>query len=156
NSRARSTTTTTATLRDLTAFQAGSLTLAASGVDTNFASALAGTGGVVAGTASKAQTPAHSTTRAVTDTSSESAPDTLAVPQGQIPSAPTHTATFGGWVDSTQASLVGASGARLNHAVAAAVDALLGDWAIVRAADLAISARNLTHNFFIGEAAFGL
>ena len=154
--RARSTTTTLANFVNLDSLEAGSVQLFATGVDNNYAGALAGTGGVVAGTASEASTWSKSTTRAAADTTSPSDAYTLSAVHGLIDINATHTSNFGGSVDSTQASLAGASGARLKHIVISTVDAHLGDDAIVRAADLAITARNQTHNFFIGEAAFGL
>ncbi len=154
--RARSTTTTLARFVNLDGLEAGSVELHATGFDNNFAGALAGTGGVVAGTASEASTWSTSTTRAAADTSSPSDSYMLSAVHGLIDINATHTALFGGTVDSTQASLAGASGARLNHTVISTVDAHLGNDAIVRAANLAITARNQTHNFFVGEAAFGL
>ncbi|WP_170314740.1 leukotoxin LktA family filamentous adhesin [Aquibium carbonis] len=154
--RARSTTTTLARFVNLDGLEAGSVELHATGFDSNFAGALAGTGGVVAGTASEASTWSTSTTRAAADTTSPSDSYTMSAVHGLIDINATHTSLFGGTVDSTQASLAGASGARLNHTVISTVDAHLGDNAVVRAANLAITARNQTHSFFVGEAAFGL
>jgi hypothetical protein len=154
--RARSTTTSLATLVNLDSLEAGSVQLFATGVDNNYAGALAGTGGVVAGTASEASTWSKSTTRAAADTTSPSEAYTISAVHGLVDINATHTSNFGGSVDSTQASLAGASGARLKHIVQGTVDAHLGDDAIIRAADLTITARNQTRNFFIGEAAFGL
>jgi hypothetical protein len=154
--RARSTTTTLANFVNLDSLEAGSVQLFATGVDNNYAGALAGTGGVVAGTASEASTWSTSTTRAAADTTSPSEAYTMSAVHGLIDINATHTSNFGGSVDSTQASLAGASGARLKHIVSSTVDAHLGDDAIVWAANLAITARNQTHNFFIGEAGFGL
>src|SRR5690606_26646101 len=156
NSRALSTTVTTARVLDLSGIEAGSVEIHAVGEDTNFADAVAGTGGVVAGTASQATTSSKSTTLAAADTTSAAEQYTIAAVSGLVDIEAFHTSNFGGKVDSTQASLVGASGARLDHSVDGTVDARLGNHAAIRSADLSITARNLSHNFFINEAGFGL
>lgn len=145
-SRARSTTVTTAQLVNLQGIEAGSVEIHANGRDDNFADAVAGTGGVVAGTASQATTSSTSTTLAAADTTSAAEKYTIAATHGLVDIKAVHASGFGGNVDSTQASLVGASGARLNHTVDSTVDARLGQYAVVRAADLSIAARNLTRN----------
>ena len=162
---ATSNTATLATLTNLKtvggnpALSAGSLSLIATGDDTNTADATSGSGGVIAGSAAEADTSATSDTAATADTVAPSGttltPYTLMV-AGGITLAATHTSNFGGQVDSTQAAVVGASGATLNHAVDSTVDAHLGNDAVVRANDLSITAQNFTHNFFLGEAAFSL
>ena len=158
--RSLSNVTTTALLRDISStsngFTAGAVEVSATGTDANYATSEAGSGGVVAGSAARAETTTTSTTLAAIETSDESKRYTVAA-DGLVTIAALHTASFGGSVDSTQASLAGKSGATLVHTVAATVDAHLGDYATLRAADLSISAKNLTQNFFLGgEPAFGL
>ncbi|OIQ76677.1 periplasmic solute binding protein family protein [mine drainage metagenome] len=51
---------------------------------------------------------------------------------------------------------MGASGATLNHSVNATVNAYLGNYAYVRAANLMIAAANHAYNFYIGEGAYTL
>jgi hypothetical protein len=159
--RAVSTVTTTALVRDLSTasngFVAGAVTVAATGTDVNYAEAEAGSGGVVAGSAARAETTTTSTTRAAIETSAAGQRYTVAAAHGLVTINALHTARFGGSVDSTQASLAGKSGATLVHTVTADVDAHLGDYARLRAADLSINAKNITQNFFLGnEPAFGL
>lgn len=157
--RANSNTQTTAMLVDHLGIAAGSLSLTATGSDSNTANATAGSGGIVAGSAAKAETSATSVTRAATETTIV---PTIAVPAkvmsvlgGTVSIAALHTTNVAGYVDSTQASIAGASGATLVHNVNATVDAHLGKYAAVRAANLAISARNLTRNYFRGETSPG-
>ncbi|WP_164730655.1 leukotoxin LktA family filamentous adhesin [Pelagibacterium montanilacus] len=154
-SRARSTTTTTAIVRDMDRLSGGSVAIAATGEDANNADAEAGSGGVVAGTASRAETSATSSTRAAAQTTAPSDAYTI-VANGEFSVIADHTALFGGKVDSTSAAAVGASGARLVHTVNSTVDAHLGNNATVRAGDFTLRALNRTHNFFLGEGAFGL
>ncbi len=159
--RALSSVTTQAVVRDISTatngFVAGAVEVSAAGTDVNFATSEAGSGGVVAGSAARAETTTASTTLAAIETSDASRRYTIAAPHGLVTISAVHIARFGGSVDSTQASLAGKSGATLVHAVTANVDAHLGDYATLRAADLSISARNITQNFFLGgETAFGL
>ncbi|MGV8831596.1 MAG: leukotoxin LktA family filamentous adhesin [Devosia sp.] len=142
--RAQSNTQTTAMLVDHTGVKAGSMALTATGADTNKATAVSGSGGVIAGSAAKAETSATSSTRAVTETSAAPAAQLIDVTGGKLSITAQHTTTTLGTVNSIQASIAGASGAALNHGVNATVEAYLGNFAGLRAADLAISARNTT------------
>ena len=153
NASASSTTTTTALLSDMVGVTGGAVRLVADGDDANVANAESGSGGLIAGAAASASTASTSTVRAAADTSTTSAKYLISALGGDVEISATHSASFAGKVDSTQASLAGASGATLSHAVNANVDAHLGDDAYVRAANLAISANNLLRNYFIGETA---
>src|SRR6185437_6454471 len=157
--QANSAVTTTARLSDMVSVAGGDVTLSATGTDNNVATAVSGSGGLVAGSAADASTSSTSVTRAAADTSGSgakylisttaaTAPDT-----GTINIDATHTDTFGGSVDSTQASLVGASGATAEHTVDATVDAHLGNYAKVRATNLALAANNYIYNYYLGETA---
>ncbi|MEX1660830.1 leukotoxin LktA family filamentous adhesin [Thioclava sp. 15-R06ZXC-3] len=156
NAKSTSATDTRATMSDMNGVTAGNLTVAANGTDSNFATAVAGSGGVVAGAASKGVTSATGTTEAYIDTSSASHKFLISVINGLVDINATHSAIFGGSVDSTQASLVGASGALMDHTVNTDVNAYLGDNAWVRAAKLSIKAASKAHNFFLGQTAYSL
>ena len=152
---ATSSTTTEAMFNDLASVSAGSLALNANGNDTNAAYATAGGGGIIAGSAAAAITGSTATTKAMID-NDQSSPDTYNIATGNVAISATHTANFSGKVDSTQASVVGASGATLTHTVMSTVDAHVGDKINLTALNLSIDGQNLTHNFFIGEPGYGL
>lgn len=158
NSKSTSATVTRAAMTDMTGVSAGNLNVTATGTDRNFATAVAGSGGVVAGAASKAETATKPATRteAYIDTTSAANKFLVSVINGLANINATHTAVFGGSVDSTQASLVGASGASMAHQVNSTVNAYLGDNAWVRAGNLTIKAASYAHNFFRGETAYAL
>ncbi|OJX15880.1 MAG: hypothetical protein BGO82_13335 [Devosia sp. 67-54] len=149
--QADSTIVTTALFSDMTGVTGGNVDLHATGTDTNVADAVSGSGGLIAGAAADASTNSVSTTRAAANTSSSAAKYLISALGGTVDVAATHTANFGGSVDSTQASLVGASGASIEHAVTATVDAHLGDNTWLLATNLAVAAHNLIHNYFINE-----
>ncbi len=146
-SEAKSETTTTAVLTNLTSMSAGSLNVVATGIDTNTAVTVAGSGGLVAGSAATSKTSTVSTTRAAADTSGAAAYGMNIAGDATI--AAIHTSNFGGSVDSTQASLVGASGANLSHVVSSTVDAAIGQRVQFTARNLTLSARNITLNPFL-------
>lgn len=156
NAESISGTVTRAVVTDMTGISSGGLNLTATGTDDNFATAVAGSGGVVAGAASSADTTTISTTEALINTSTAGDRFLVAATDGTVDINATHTALFGGSVDSTQASLVGASGALLDHQVIATVNSGLGNFARVWAKNLTIDATNYVHNFFLGEDAYAL
>ncbi|MBW6507438.1 MAG: leukotoxin LktA family filamentous adhesin [Rhodobacteraceae bacterium] len=150
-SEAKSATTTTATLTNLTMLSAGALNLTAVGTDTNNAVTVAGSGGLVAGSAATSKTSTVSTTRAAADTTGAAAYGMNVAGAATISAL--HTSNFAGSVDSTQASLVGASGASLAHTVSSTVDARIGDRVQLTAQNLTLSARNITLNPFLAGGA---
>ncbi|WP_322865055.1 leukotoxin LktA family filamentous adhesin [Aquicoccus sp. G2-2] len=142
-STARSDTKTHATLNNLGSLTAGGLSINANGTDYNTVDTVAGSGGLVAGAASSGTTRADSDTKATVDGAA-----VLNVAGGDASLSATHRSNFAGTVDSTQASLVGGSGASLNHTVNSAVDAHLGDGVSLYAVNLTINALNKTFNDF--------
>ncbi len=154
-STATSNTAAKATFSDLNALSAGSLKLSANGNDTNVADATAGSGGVIAGSAASATTSSSATTDATIDNDTTN-PTVVNVAGGNVDILATHTATFSGAVDSTQAAVVGASGSTLTQNVSSNVDAHLGNYVQLAATNLTIDAQNITHNYFLGEPTFGL
>ncbi len=113
-----------------------SLTIGASGDDDNFAAAVAGAGGVVAGLASEAATDGISHTSAHIGAGSAARP--IAVGDFQLSAS--QTARFNAQVDSTAASLVGASGATARNSVESHVSAEIGDDAYLLADSLEVEA----------------
>ncbi|GGD47721.1 leukotoxin LktA family filamentous adhesin [Sinisalibacter lacisalsi] len=150
-SEARSDTTTSATLSNLALLTADTLNVTATGTDNNNAVTVAGSGGVVAGSAATSKTSTRSTTRAAADTTGAAGYGVIVGRDANISAQ--HTTNFGGSVDSTQASLVGASGATLDHFVSSDVDAEIGDQVQLSAANLTLSARNITSNPFLAGGA---
>ena len=126
--------------------QASSLTVTADGTDTNRANAVAGSGGVVSGVAASATTRSTGSTTA--RTGSGDAARTLAVDTLKVQA--THVTDFNAKVDSTNASIVGASGANalntVDHSVHAGVDGQ------VRARQVDIDAVNTSRKAWIGSS----
>ncbi len=147
---------TRATFLDLTSVTAGSLLVNANGTVTSNAQATAGSGGIIAGAAANATTSDSSTTVASIAVDGNGSPLTVNVTGGDAKVLATHTATFVGSVDTTQASLAGKSGARLSQTVTSTVAATIGDGVTLYAANFSLDARNIAHRFFNGEGAFGL
>ena len=135
---AGSTTTTQATLGSLATVTAGALTLNADGTDNNFAEAISGSGGVIAGSAAEALTFNTSTTYAGTGSGDSS----HAVTVDDLSITASHTALFNGVVDSVNAGLVGASGALADHEVSSSVQAEIGAGGVVTASSVTITATN--------------
>ncbi len=147
---ATSTTTTHALLSDMSGLSAGSLTVNAAGNDGNVAQATAGSGAAFAGSAAQAMTVSQADTQAgIENLPPANAPTqplqtfAVAVPSGQVRITATHTASFGGGVDSTNAAIVGASGATLDNQVHSVVAADLGPLVHVVADGFTLDARNL-------------
>ncbi len=163
---ASSDTTTEATFLDMGTVSAGQLTLNANGSDANSAGVIAGSGAAFSGSAASGKTSSTANTVASigNDTSN---PLTVNVAGGTAALTATHTATFSvpvqpmagplsqGGIDSTNAALVGASGATLDNTVFSAVDAGLGPDVHLVATNFTLDARNLTANPFVGETAQG-
>ena len=143
-STAKSDTVTTATLTDMTAVAAGTLNVTANGDDSNDAVTVAGSGGLVAGAAASSTTRTDSRTQAGLLTTGSAAFGANVAGAANITAE--HTSNFGGSVDSTQASLVGASGANIDHRVESEVLANIGDRVQLTAQDLTLAARNITDN----------
>lgn len=137
-SKANSNTLTQATLGDGVKVDAGALALIAGGQDDNLAYALAGSGGAVSGLASEASTSNVSQTHARTG----SGTDTRAIDVGTAFIEASHTALFNSRVDSTNASLVGASGAEARNTVNSLSEAHIGAGGYVLADTLVLRAHN--------------
>lgn len=143
-STAESDTVTTATLTNMTSVSAGTLNVTANGTDSNDAITVAGSGGLVAGAAASGTTETVSRTQAGLLTTGSAAYGVNVAGATNITAE--HTTNFGGSVDSTQASLVGASGANIDHTVNSEVLADIGNRVQLTAQNVTLAARNITEN----------
>src|SRR5262249_20062697 len=130
-STSTSNTSTTASLGDLGAITAASLSVNATRPDPNYASATPGSGRLVAGNPGSAPTSATSTVNASIGGASD-ATHFYNLTNG-LTVAAAHTANFDGSTDSVNASAVGGSGAFLKHSVDSTVNATIADSAEIRA-----------------------
>lgn len=118
---------------------AGTLDVNSGGTDNNSADAIAGSGGVFSGAASVANTSTKSTTKAYIDNSS--ATRNIAVTSFKL--SADHTSNFNTTVDSTNASVVGASGAYAHNKVDKSVVYVgIGDGVNISAKSLDVNANN--------------
>ena len=118
---------------------AGTLDVNSGGADNNLADAIAGSGGVFSGAASVANTSTKSTTKAYIDSSS--AARNIAVTNFKLTAD--HTSNFHSTVDSTNASVVGASGAYAHNKVDKSVVYVgIGDGVNIVATSIDVNANN--------------
>ncbi len=130
----------------------GQTRITAQGTDTNIAQSVSGSGGVIAGAAATANTVETSDTRASIGDSTCGAPSaTCGIATGSLAVTANHDTVYNGKVDSTQASLAGASGASNNHSVSSRVNVDVGDGASVTAGRIALAATNATHKYWWGQ-----
>lgn len=152
---ARSNSRTTASLGDNVAVVGGitgQTHITAQGTDTNIAQSVSGSGGVIAGAAATANTVETSDTRAAIGASTCGAPSaTCGIATGSLTLSANHDTVYNGKVDSTQASLAGASGASNSHLVSSRVNVDVGDGASVTAGRIALAATNATHKYWWGR-----
>jgi len=137
-SRATSSSDTSVTVEvgDHVTMTASSLGITADGLDDNFATSTAGSGGVVAGAASRSTT---SNTSVTTVTVGD---NTVMDVAGHLSMLAKHTAVFDGKTNSLTAAVVGASGAYVVNTVDADVTLGLGD-SSVSAGSMDLIARNI-------------
>jgi filamentous hemagglutinin family protein len=143
---AESTNTTRASLGDSSRVSGASLSVTADGNDDNFASAVSGSGGVIAGAAAQATTRTTSLTEA-------RAAGNLAVDRFTLQAV--HQALFNGEVDSVNAAVAGASGAWAEHTAEGTVLAEIGNDSHVQAKHVDIDASNKVKKDWLGGATGG-
>ncbi|MEN6412388.1 MAG: hypothetical protein ABFC84_06420, partial [Veillonellales bacterium] len=130
----------------------GTLQVSAVATEDTYADAVSGSGGLVAGTAAKASTINSSTTKAELGGGSSNtllAANTIAVDA-------THRATFNSKVDSTNAALVGASGAAAVNTVNSQVDAGIRAGANLTALNINVLANNIARKPLLADNAFNV
>ena len=107
---------------------------------------------MIAGSAATANTVETSDTRAAIGASTCGAPSaTCGIATGSLTLSANHDTVYNGKVDSTQASLAGASGASNSHGVSSRVNVDVGDGASVTAGQIALAATNATHKYWWGR-----
>ena len=134
----------------LTGAAGGSAEVTADGHDSNIATAVSGSGGVIAGAAAQASTVSVSDTRAYVG-DPDLASTTATLRTGRITVQATHTTDYNAKVDSTQASVAGASGAANAHFVDSGVDAGIGRGVELTASNIALRADNITRKRWWGR-----
>lgn len=118
--------------------------ISAKSSDKNIASAVTGTGGVIAGSAAVVNTSAGGITKAYIDDSAKVAARTLTVNA-------THTALFNAKADSTYASALGASGVVVNHTVDTDVLVDIGQLTDIKTdRDVNLRAENISRKDWLG------
>lgn len=127
----------------------GSVNIKATAVDNNTASAVAGTGGIVAGSAATAATHTGGSTRADLGIEAQ-------VKAGSLGMTANHTTIFNAVVNSVNASLLGASGAVATHTVDTDVSVVTGAKSqVTTTGDTVLHASNTSVKDWLGGAADG-
>ncbi|MCY7306706.1 MAG: hypothetical protein LH632_11260 [Rhodoferax sp.] len=140
--RANSLTTTQALLGANVKLSAGTLQVLAGGADSNYAWAQAGSGGVVSAPFSEASTFNSSVTYARTGSGNNTTGNARKIDVGTLLVSASHTANFNSWIDSTNASLIGASGATATNVLNSRAEAGIGASGYVEADAITLEAFN--------------
>ena len=119
----------------------GGLEIHAVGTDNNLASVVAGSGGVVAGTASEARTTNNSNTKVTLGKNS----DTAVNVDNELDILAQHTAGFTSKTNSTTAAVVGASGSKVVNTVNSNVDVIFGQGLTVSAGSMDVDVNNIVN-----------
>jgi filamentous hemagglutinin family protein len=122
--------------------------LSADGTDTNRANAISGSGGLIAGSAATATTAGTSLTQATTGNGDGS--HRIAAKKFSLDAR--HTTDFNATVNSVNASVVGASGAKAANTVNSTVTAAIGDNGVVSANEIKLTASNSSRKDWIGSS----
>lgn len=117
----------------------GRLSVKAAGRDEQYAGAVSGSGGIVAGAAATATTNSTSNTRAKIGSTA------AGFMAGAVNLDAAHTTTFNGRVDSVNAAAVGMSGAIARHTVSSIVDAELLNGTRLTTRELNVAASNISN-----------
>ena len=139
---AESDTLTEAVLGDLVKVTAASLELIAEGSSTNHAHGIAGSGGVASVPFSEASTSTTSRTYARTGSGNNAAGNARKIDVGTLLVTARQTSEFDSWMRSTNASLVGVSGAKASNYADARTEAHLGTSAWAEADNIVMEASN--------------
>ncbi|HMZ56281.1 MAG TPA: hypothetical protein PLT48_15610, partial [Nitrospira sp.] len=118
----------------------------------HLSSAVAGVGGVVAGSAAFATTKETSDTLAEIGQSTCGAPSaTCGIVAGAFETVSDHDSIYNAKVDSTTAAVLGASGSVTDHDVHSTVATKIGDGVKVTANNVDITASNASHKYWWGQ-----
>ena len=119
-----------------------SLSVLADSADTNFAHGIAGSGGLVSAPFSEAKTVSNSTTTASTGSGNNDAVNPRKIDVTGLNVAASHTGQFDAWMDSTNASLIGVSGAKATNTSNSTTTATVGNNGFVEADSFTVQAAN--------------
>ncbi|RZI65243.1 MAG: leukotoxin LktA family filamentous adhesin, partial [Variovorax sp.] len=122
--------------------------VSASGTDTNRANAVSGSGGLIAGSAATAITRSTSLTEATTG----SGDNAHRIAAARFALTANHVTDYNATVNSVNASVVGASGAKAINTVGSTVTAAIGDGGRVSANEIVVGAHNTSRKDWIGSA----
>ena len=146
-------TTTTASTGDKVKLTAGSTAIHAASTSDNLAEATAGGGGVVSGLASQASTRDTGITLARVGSGQDGARE-RAIETGAFSLTAAHASRFNARVDSTNASVVGASGAMASNELEVETSAVIDDAARIKADSLTVSAANSALKPWLSASAY--
>ena len=141
-SQANSDTFTQTTLGDRVKITGATLQVKATGHDTNYAYSIAGSGGVVSAPFSLASTSNTSHTYVWTGAGNNTTGNARKFDVGTFEAEASHQATFDSWINNTNASLIGVSGAKASNTEASTTELHLGTGAYIEADGLTVNARN--------------
>jgi hypothetical protein len=151
SSSANSNTTTKAYLGTSVVMTAGDLTIAATGVDNNFASTNAGSGGLIAGSSSVANTTSNSTTLAQVGASDNiHLSDTVVGPVNGLIVAADHTAQFNDQITTFAGGLFAGAGGSVSNNVTSNDQAVVGANAMIAAYNIDVTALNIASKPSLG------
>lgn len=139
---ANASSTTQASLGDNVRVVGQTLDVRANSDDANYAYSIAGSGGVVSAPFSEATTSNSSQTFARTGSGDNAASNARKIDVSQLHLSATHTSRFDSWIDSTNASLVGVSGAKATNTVSNVTETHVGAGGYVEADHITIAAAN--------------
>ncbi|MFZ2267304.1 MAG: leukotoxin LktA family filamentous adhesin [Azonexus sp.] len=141
-SQANSSTLTEAVLGNDIKVTGNKLQVLASSDDSNYAYALAGSGGMVSVPYSLASTSNTSHTYARTGGGNNTSGDARKIDVSTFLISAHHTARFDSWLDSSNASLIGVSGAKASNSVDATTEAHIGTSGYIEADNITMQAYN--------------
>ncbi|MFN6997451.1 MAG: hypothetical protein ACK4PH_24940, partial [Aquincola tertiaricarbonis] len=139
---ANASSTTQASLGDNVRVVGQTLDVRANSDDANYAYSIAGSGGVVSAPFSEATTSNSSQTFVRTGSGDNAASNARKIDVTQLHLSATHTSRFDSWIDSTNASLVGVSGAKATNTVSNVTETHVGAGGYVEADHITIAAAN--------------
>lgn len=134
--------TTQASLGDDVRVVGQTLDVQAISDDANYAYSKAGSGGAVSAPFSEASTSNTSQTFVLTGTGNNAATNARKIDVTQLHLSATHTSRFDSWIDSTNASLVGVSGAKATNTIGNVTETHVGAGGYVEADHITVSAAN--------------
>ena len=142
-SEAKSSTYTSAALGSDVKVTGSRLDVLATSEDTNYAYGVAGSGGAISAPFSEAKTINESQTYASTGSGNNTLGDERKIAVTSLNITAKHDAHFDSWMENTNASLLGASGAKATNTVSAITGASIGEDGYIEADNVTLDATNV-------------